>query len=68
METDGLKEAIVVCIFCFLVGASTGAILGASGTITLTKEHYCLKYSNTQEYIACKNKSIQQIYSMMDGK
>lgn len=68
METDGLKEAIIVCIFCFLVGASTGAILGTSSTVALTKQHYCLKYSNTQEYIACKNKPIQQIYSMMDRK
>lgn len=68
MENDGLKEAIAVCVFFFLVGAVFGALLASTSTVALTKQHYCLKYSNTKEYTACKNKPIQQIYSMMDGK
>ena len=58
-------------IFSLLLAFMLGALLGsmiASATVASVKEHYCTRYTDTQEYIACKNKPIQEIAESKKGR
>jgi hypothetical protein len=66
-ENESLDTSIiVVTLLIGLSGAFLGSLIAASSTVATVKEHYCTKYNNTQEYIACKNKPIQEIYALME--
>ena len=68
VEHDGEDVPYLVfsLLLVFMVGAFLGSIIAASSTVATVKEHYCTRYTNTQEYIACKNKPVQEIYTLMD--
>ena len=69
-ETDGMGWAYVifVTLLVFLGGAFTGAIIASTSTVSIVKEKYCMQYTNTQEYIACTHKPIQEIYTLMEKR
>ena len=65
-DGEGVPYLIFVTLLIGLVGAFLGSLITASSTVATVKEHYCVKYNNTQEYIACKDKPIQEIYALME--
>lgn len=68
VEHDGVDVPYLVfsLFLAFVVGALFGSMIAVSSTVATVKEHYCVKYNSTQEYIACKNKPIQEIYTLME--
>ena len=66
------NESSDICYFIFglllvsVIGAFLGSLVTASSTVASVKKHYCTRYTNTQEYIACKDKPIQEIYALME--
>jgi hypothetical protein len=65
-DGEGVSSLVLSLLFVFVVGAFLGSMIAASSTVATVKGHYCTKYNNTQEYIACKNKPIQEIYALME--
>jgi hypothetical protein len=63
---EGVPYLIFVTLLIGLVGAFLGSLIASCSTVAMVKQHYCTKYNNTQEYIACKNKPIQEIYALME--
>jgi hypothetical protein len=65
-ESLDISYTIFVTLLIGLGGAFLGSLIASSSTVATVKGHYCTKYNNTQEYIACKNKPIQEIYALME--
>ena len=67
-ETDsmGWTYVIFVTLLVFLGGAFCGAIIASTSTVSIVKEKYCMRYTGTQEYLACVHKPIQEIYTLME--
>ena len=65
-ESLDVPYFIFSVLIVFFIGAFLGSIVTASSTVAIVKEHYCTRYTSTQEYIACKNKPIQEIYALME--
>ena len=66
-ENESLDISIIfVTLLIGLGGAFLGSLIASCSTVATVKEHYCVKYNSTQEYIACKNKPIQEIYALME--
>ena len=69
-DTDdmGWGGIIFVSILIFLAGAFTGSIIASTTTVNIVKEKYCQRYTDTQAYLSCINKPIQEIYSLMEKR
>jgi hypothetical protein len=65
-KDEGVPYLIFGVLLAFMGGALLGSMIASSDTVGTVKEHYCTRYTDTQEYIACKNKPIQEIYALMD--
>lgn len=66
-ENESLDISIIfVTLLIGLGGAFLGSLIASCSTVAMVKQHYCTRYNNTQEYIACKNKPIQEIYALME--
>ena len=67
-EDSSTVATLVTILLVFLVGIFLG-VMGTLTSVTCSvKEHYCIRYNTTQEYIACKSKPIQEIYSLMEER
>ena len=58
--------AIFLMVFLFAAGIFAGAIIASSCDVATFKDHYCAQYKETQQYIACKNKLMNELYQEMD--
>ena len=69
-ETDGMGWAYVifVTLLVFIVGGFFGSMITTMYTESMVKEKYCMQYTNTQEYLACTHKPIQEIYTLMEKR
>ena len=65
-DENGLPLVIFTITSLLCCGLFTGAIIASSITVNTVKEKYCTRYTNTQEYLACTHKDIQEIYSLME--
>lgn len=57
-------------IFTLLLAGCIGAFFGVLITMSITestiKQHYCVQYTNVQEYLTCKALPLQEIYALME--
>ena len=64
-KMDGTLTFLLTTIL-FAVGLFVGVIVSSSYDVAVFKGHYCARYNNTQQYIACKNKPMNELYQEMD--
>lgn len=59
---------VFVSLLLLLGGAFIGSVITATTSTTIVKEKYCQRYTDTQAYLSCINKPIQEIYSLMEKR
>ena len=65
-DNSGWAYIVFVSLLIFLGGAFIGSIIASTSTVNTVKEKYCVRYTDTQEYLSCIHKPIQEIYALME--